>query len=116
VIGNLVPGKVPVVLPPIASAEEVTAWLHENALRPFLEEVKQERFAEIERVKAHVDFSLSELIQREDDRIGKVQLQVERGVEGAAGNVKQAEDRHAELLNRRERRRAELSREAALSL
>src|SRR5207253_65707 len=38
VLGNLVPGKVPGPLPPIASADEATAWLHENALRPFLEE------------------------------------------------------------------------------
>lgn len=116
VLGNLVPGKIPNDLPPIASTEEATAWLHDNALRPFLEEVKQERFAEIERVKAHVEFSLTELIGREDESIGRIQQQLERGVEGAAGNLKQAEDRHAELLNRRERRREELARESALSL
>lgn len=116
VLGNLVPGNAPSELPSVASAEEATAWLHENALRPFLEEVRQDRFAEIERVKAHVDFSLTELIAREDERIGKIQQQVERGLDGAAGNLKQAEDRHAELLNRRERRREELARESALSL
>lgn len=116
VLGNLVPGKAPANLPPVALTEEVTAWLHENALRPFIEEVRKERFAEIERVKAHVDLSLTELIAREDERIGKAQQQVERGVEGAAGNLRQAEDRHAELLNRRQRRRDELAREGALSL
>lgn len=116
VLGNLVPGKIPDPLPLIASVDEGTTWLHENALKPFLEEVRQERSAEIERVIAHVDFSLTELIAREDERIGKIQLQVERGIEGAAGNLKQAEDRHSELLRRRESRRQDLAREGAMTL
>jgi len=35
---------------------------------------------------------------------------------GAAGNLAQAEDRHSELLTRRERRREELARQRALTL
>jgi hypothetical protein len=41
---------------------------------------------------------------------------VERGEQGAEGRLAQAEARHAELLERRERRRKELERQRALSL
>jgi superfamily II DNA or RNA helicase len=116
VLGNMVPAKTPSPLPAIATADEVTGWLHEHALRPFLDEVRSDRLAEVERVRAHVDFSLTELIAREDEKIGKLAELAARGVEGAAGNLKQAEDRHAELLARRQRRREELARESTLTL
>lgn len=116
ILGNLVPAQVPSPLPAISAAIEATGWLNDRALRPFIEEVRQERTAEVDRVRAHVDFSLTELIAREDEKIGKLAELAERGLEGAAGNLKQAEDRHAELLNRRERRREELARQATLSL
>jgi hypothetical protein len=64
----------------------------------------------------HVDLSLTELIYREDQRIARLQEDVERNIEGAAGNLRQAENRHAELMERRERRRAELERQASLTL
>ena len=41
---------------------------------------------------------------------------LDRGVEGAAGNFEQAEDRHAALMARRERRRQDLDRQRSLSL
>ncbi|MGH8011385.1 MAG: DUF3883 domain-containing protein [Candidatus Binataceae bacterium] len=41
---------------------------------------------------------------------------MERGLDGAAGNLRQAENRHAELMDRRERRRAELERQSSLTL
>jgi len=63
-----------------------------------------------------VEVSLTELLAKEDANIGRFSDEAERGVEGAAGNLKQAEDRHAELLARRERRREELERQRALSL
>lgn len=116
ILGNLVPTKPPATLPTVAGVDEVTGWLNEHALRPFVDEVRQERSAEVERVLAHVNFSLTELIGREDQKIGKLSELAERGLEGAAGNLKQAEDRHAELLNRRERRRDDLARQATLSL
>ena len=76
-----------------------SAWLHENALLPFLEDVRKERTAEVERIAAHIEMSLTELIAKEDASIGRWEDEAGRGVEGAAGNLKQAEDRHS-LLHR----------------
>ncbi len=59
---------------------------------------------------------LTELIAKEDDRIGRLAEQVDRGVEGAAGNLKQAEDRQSQWLRRRKLRRQELERQRALTL
>jgi len=116
VIGNMQPTKLPSELPPIALEPEALTWLHENALQPFLDEVKSERVEEIERIWQHVELSLTELLAKEDANIGRFSEEAERGVEGAAGNLKQAEDRHAVLLARRERRREELDRQKALTL
>jgi hypothetical protein len=95
---------------------EQTAWLHEHALLPFLEETRRERLAEIERIAQHVELSLTELLQRADEEIGRAQEAVERGEQGAEGRLAQAETRHDELLQRRERRRKELEQQRALSL
>jgi len=103
-------------LPEVAHAAEPRAWLHECALVPFLNEVRDERVAEVERVAAHVELSLTELIEREDMQIGRFSEEAEKGLEGAAGNLKKAEDRHAELLSRRQKRRDELNRQKALTL
>jgi hypothetical protein len=83
---------------------------------PFLEEVRKERAAEVERIARHVELSLTELIYREDQRIARLQEDVDRGIEGAAGNLRQAEIRHEELTQRRERRRVELERQCSLTL
>ena len=48
-----------------------SAWLHEKVLQPFLEETRAERVAEVERISAHVEPSLTELIQKADEEIGK---------------------------------------------
>ena len=116
VLGNLSSGQAPQTLPPVALLPEPRAWLNDHALMPFLEEVRKDRTAEIERIARHVDLSLTELIYREDQRIARLQEDVDRGVEGAAGNLRQAETRHDELTQRRERRRAELDRQSALTL
>jgi len=116
VLGNMQATAPLQELPPIANEPEAVTWLYENALQPFLEEVKAERVEEIERIWQHVEVSLTELLAKEDANIGRFSEEAERGVEGAAGNLKQAEDRHAELLARRERRREELERQKALSL
>ena len=99
----------------MANAPEPT-WLQENALLPFLEDVRQERIAEVERIAAHIEMSLTELISKEDASIGRWEDEAERGVEGAAGNLKQAEDRHSVLLQRRETRRQEMERQRSLSI
>ncbi|MBI4238195.1 MAG: DUF3883 domain-containing protein [Deltaproteobacteria bacterium] len=115
-LGNFAPAKLPERLPEVASAPEATAALHEQALQPFLEETRKERLAEVERITEHVELSLTELLQRADEEIGKANEDKEKGVAGADGRLAQAENRHAELLARRERRRQELERQRSLSL
>ncbi|MCL6547224.1 MAG: hypothetical protein K6T61_18595, partial [Bryobacteraceae bacterium] len=63
----------------MATLAEATTWLHEHALAPFLEETRSERLAEIERLSEHVELSLTELLQRADEEIGRAQEAVERG-------------------------------------
>lgn len=116
VLGNLSPTNLPENLPLIASLPEATAWLNENGLMPFLEEVRNERLSEIDRIAAHVELSLTELLQKADEEIGRLASEVERKALGAEGRLAQAESRHSDLLARRERRRLELDRQRALSL
>jgi len=115
-LGNLTPAESDDALPPVAVGPEATAWLNEQAFRPFLEEVRDERVAEVERIEEHVELSLTELIQKADEEIGKVAAELERNVGGAAGRMAQAEDRHSKLLARREKRRQALQRERSLTL
>jgi superfamily II DNA or RNA helicase len=116
VLGNFTPAAPPETPPAVATAPEVTAWLNQQALAPFLEETRRDRLAEVERVSAHIELSLTELLQRADDEIGRAQEAVDRGEQGAEGRLAQAEARHSELLQRRERRRKELDQQRALSL
>jgi hypothetical protein len=116
VLVNFTPADVPSQLPPVAFSPEATAWLGEHALQPFLEEVRAERLAEVDRIAAHVELSLTELLQKVDEEIGKAAAEIERKVTGAEGRLAQAENRHAELLARREHRRQEMERQRALSL
>jgi len=104
------------VLPAVAFVPEATTWLHRSALQPFLEEVRQERLPEVERVAAHVELSLTELLQRADDEIGRACEEKDKGVPGADGRLAQAENRHAELQVRRERRRQDLEQQRSFSL
>jgi superfamily II DNA or RNA helicase len=94
----------------------IEGWLTENALKPFLEEVRSERLEEVERIAHHVDLSLTELLRKADEDIGKAAADVEAKQTGAEGRLAQAEARHAELLDRRERRRTELEQQRSLSL
>ncbi|MDD5453208.1 MAG: helicase-related protein [Candidatus Bipolaricaulis sp.] len=115
-LGNFTPAEPPDPLPSVSELPEPTEWLHEHALAPFLEEIRNERLVEVERISAHVELSLTELLQRADEEIGRAQEAIERGEQGAEGRLAQAEARHAELFERRERRRKELERGRALSL
>jgi len=116
VLGNCPPTPAPDALPPVATLPEATAWLYAHALTPFLEDVRAERAAEIARIAAHVELSLTELLQKVDDEIGRAAAEIEQGVQGAEGRLAQAEARHAELLHRREQRRQELQHQRAVSL
>ena len=116
VLGNLLPAILPDPVPPIAFESPPEQWLHETVLKPFLEEVRNDRLTEVERVAAHVELSLTELLQKADETIGKFADALQRGDEGAKGLLANAEARHQELLQRRDRRRAELEREKSLTL
>jgi len=115
-LGNFAPADPPAEMPAIAASPEATTWLHEHALAPFLEETRKDRLAEVERVSTHVELSLTELLQRADEEIGRAAADVEQKTVGAEGRLAQAETRHAEVLGRRERRRADLKRQRALTL
>lgn len=115
-LGNLLPAQAPSELPPITQMPEALGWLHSNALDKFLDEIRVERIEEIQRIEKHVNISLTELISKEDLNIGRFAEEAEKGVEGAAGLLKQAEDRHAALTMRRDKRRRELERQKALTL
>ncbi len=116
VLSNLSPTAAPRDLPAVAAHPEATAWLHDNALVPFVGEIRSERQAEVERIAAHVSLSLTEVLQRIDDEIGRAAAEVEAGVAGAEGRLAQAEARHAEVMARRDRRREELQRQQAVTL
>jgi len=115
-LGNLQPAPAPSTPPAVALLPEARDVLQQQALDAFLAEVRAERLEELDRIAAHVEVALTELIQREDEKIGRFADDRDRGVEGAAGLLAAAEARHAELVARRERRREELARQRALTL
>jgi hypothetical protein len=115
-LGNLQPAPPPSELPDVAGWEEPTAFLQEQALAPFLEEVKAERVAEVERIREHVEISLTELIAKADEEIGRFEEDKNRGVEGAAGLLAIAVEKHDQFCRRRARRLEELERQRALTL
>jgi hypothetical protein len=115
-LGNLQPAPPPRELPAIAGQGEPTAFLQEHALAPFLEEVKAERVAEVERIREHVEISLTELIAKADEEIGRFEEDKNRDVEGAAGLLAIAVEKHGQLCRRRARRLEELERQRALTL
>ena len=115
-LGNFTPTTAPSEIPPGLRDVDVEPCLHANALQPFLEEVRAERIQELDRVAAHIELSLTELIQRADEEIGRAAAEVEQGVQGAEGRQAQAEARQAELIARRERRRKELEQQRSLTL
>ena len=116
VLGNLSPTVVPSELPSVAAFPEATAWLNENALVPFINEVRTERLAEVQRIAEHVELSLTEVLQRIDEEIGRAADEISNGVTGAEGRLAQVETRHAEVLARRERRREEFNQQRAVTL
>lgn len=115
-LGNFASADPPAEMPMVAAFPEATSWLHEHALAPFIEETRNDRLSEVERVSAHVELSLTELLQRADEEIGRAASDVEQKLPGAEGRLAQAEMRHAELLARRDRRRIDLERQRALTL
>ena len=116
ILGNLSPAATPGGLPPIVSMPEATAWLNEHAFTPFMDEVRAERLPEVERIADHVELSLTEVLLRTDQEIGRATEDTANQVAGAEGRLAQAEARHDEAMARRERRRRELTQQRALTL
>lgn len=115
-LGDLQAAPVPDPLPAAAAAPEPDEFLHASVLEPFLASVSAERQAEVARIRDHVEISLTELLARADQDIGRYQEESDRGAEGAAGRLSQAIERHDALLRRRARRREESARAGALTL
>lgn len=115
-LGDLLPAGVPSDLPDVARAPEPSDWAYAELFRPFLDEVRKERTGELDRIAEHIDLSLTELLQRADDEIGRAAAEVEAGVQGAEGRFAIAETRHSDVLARRERRRRELEQQRSLTL
>ena len=116
ILGNLIPVVPSETLPPVAVLPEATTWLHENELEPFIAEVREERLVEIQRIAEHVELSLTEVLQRADEEIGRMAEEVANDIPGAKGRLVQAESRHVEAMARRERRREEVKRQQAVTL
>ena len=116
VLGNLIPAGMQEDLPSVASLPEQDGWLRENALSPFIEEVRKERTEELQRIAEHVELSLTEVLKRTDLEVGRALEDIGKQVQGAEGRLAQAQNRHAEALGRRERRRRELEQQQALTL
>ena len=116
ILGNLSPAETPGSFPPVVSLPEATAWLNEFAFTPFIDEVRAERLPEVERIADHVELSLTEVLLRTDQEIGRATEDVANQVPGAEGRLAQAEARHDEATARRERRRRELTQQRALTI
>ena len=115
ILGNLTPAAVDGPLS-VASLPEADAWLNQHALTPFLNEVRAERVTELDRIADHIELSLTEVLHRIDQEIGRAAEEVETQVTGAEGRLAQAEARHDEATARRDRRRRELTQQRALTL
>jgi superfamily II DNA or RNA helicase len=115
-LGNLQVATLPADIPSIAYSGDGLSFLHSGALKEFLAEVQRERVAELDRVAKHIEVSLTELISKEDEKLGRYEQDRTRGVEGAAGLVAQTMARMRELEDRRDRRRSELARQRELTL
>ena len=116
VLGNFSPANPPGVLPQVAFLPEPEEFMQITAYQPFLEEIQKERLCEVDRITAHVELSLNELIQKADEEIGKIGLEIEKKMPGAEGRLVIAENRHDELRVRRDQRKQDLERERSLSL
>ena len=116
ILGNLSTAPTPSTLPGVASLPQASEWLGEHAFTPFINEVRTERQSEVERIADHVELSLTEVLMRTDQEIGRATEDVSNQVVGAEGRLALAEIRHDEAMARRERRRRELTQQRALTL
>lgn len=97
-------------LPDRATAEH---FLVQDALNPMLADVTAQRTKETQTIARHLEISLSELINRQQLRLGDLREMLERGdtSQPVAANIKTTEDHLDELNARLEQRTADLARE-----
>ena len=76
--------------PSEASSPEAESWLHENALRSFLAEVKAEHSDELKRFAEHVDLWLGEVLRRTDEKIGRASEEKHKDAAEAEGCLAQS--------------------------
>lgn len=116
IIGDFIPTEDIPELPAVAFSEEALNWLNEHALIPFLVEIRAEREDEIKRIENHIELSLTAILEKADQEIGKLEDEARIGIAGAEGRLAIAE-KHFDMINlRREQRREELQRQKSLSL
>ncbi len=115
-LGNFSPAAAPCERPAVADDPEPFDWLYQHALLAFLTATRAERNSEVARIEQHVELSLTALLTRADDEIGRAVGDIEDNKQGAEGRLAKAEKRHADLTARRAQRRLALQRQRALSL
>ena len=81
-------------------------------------EVREERVGEIDTLADHINLSLTELLHKSPTKksVKHDRKKLKKKITGAEGRLAQAENRHAELMARREKRRQELEQQRALTL
>lgn len=104
--------------PGLPGRDQIEVLLVEQAMQPFLEEVRRGRETEIDVVARHVEISLATIIDRLQLQFAELMAQKEAGSReaGLDGRLKQFDDRLYELNGRLERRRDELRQERSCSI
>ncbi len=103
--------------------EAAEAFLIEQELQGFLEQVTAERQKEVETIARHVEISLNVLIDRQNLRLAELLVRQQAGEDDSllaapllAANIKRESDRQDELEARLAARRAELNQERYCTL
>lgn len=98
-----------------ADRQEIEAFLLDQGLRPFLEDVQQERQRELDTIARHVELSLNTLIDRQQRQAAEL-LQRQQQGEDVDLALSEAERRLDELNARLDRRRQEIQSERQLAI
>ena len=93
--------------------DEAESILHEQALKPLLNEQNNQREKEIQTISEHMELSLNTIIDRVQVQFAELMNQKDSGSQetGLDGRIQILEDRLDELNNRLEKRRDELKKE-----
>ena len=97
----------------LPTKDQLEVALVEKSLKPFLQEICDEREKEVAIITRHVTISLDELIHKQNMRLAELINQQQSGDKGShlPGLISQAETHVDELNNRKERRLADLKME-----